>query len=83
MVSGCPVDNPFATGGRALFFGALIMDTVKLNITNTVVVAALVAISMCMPVVAANLAHSPRAGTHATESAFPAPTQQAQANVIR
>lgn len=53
------------------------MDTFKLNVANTLVVAGLVAVSMCMPVVAANLAHSPNAKTHASESAFPAPNHQA------
>jgi hypothetical protein len=56
-----------------LIRGALIMDTLKLNITNTVVVAALIAISMCMPVVAASLANHAGTGTHVSESAFPAP----------
>jgi hypothetical protein len=57
-----------------LIRGALIMDTLKLNITNTVVVAALIAISMCMPVVAASLAN------HAGDSEFAAAHRWAAAN---
>lgn len=58
------------------------MDTFKLNIVNTLVVVALVAVSMCMPVVAASLAHSPATGSHATDSAFPAADQDSNAKLL-
>lgn len=55
------------------------MDTFKLNVVNALVVVALVAVSMCMPVVAASLAHN----THAAESTFAAPSQHSNANLAR
>lgn len=57
------------------------MDTFKLNIVNAVVVVALVAISMCMPVVAASLAHG--AKTHVTTTAQPTLNQNSNDNLVR
>lgn len=59
------------------------MNTFKLNIANSLVVAGLVAISMCMPVVAANLANTANDGAHVSGFMFSAPAQQVDRNIDR
>lgn len=54
------------------------MNTFKLNIVNSLVVTGLVAASMAMPIVAAELAQSPSA-----QQATPATVQSTGANAIR
>ena len=54
------------------------MNTFKLNIVNGLVVTGLVAASMMMPIVAAELAHTPT-----TQQSAPAAAQTTDADTIR